>query len=75
MMGHHRLLETALHKSHLSSYTVACVVRIIMEFKKLRRLLQRKRRNEIELRVNLSVLRLFYVGHVVQNRRSALSLA
>ena len=45
------------------------------EFKKLRRQLQRKRDIEIELCVKLSLLRLFHVGHVVQNRRSALSLA
>ena len=45
------------------------------EFKKLQRLLQRKRHIKIELCVRLSILRLFHVGHVVQNRRSALSLA
>ena len=45
------------------------------EFKKQRRLLQRKRHNKIELCVRLSVLRLFQVGHVVKNKRSALSLA
>ena len=45
------------------------------EFKRQRRLLQRKRQIEIELCVNLSVFRLFHVGHVVQNRRSALSFA
>ena len=39
------------------------------KFKKLRRQLQR-----IDLCVKLSLLRLFHVGHVVQNRRSALSL-
>ena len=44
--------------------------------KKLRRLPQRKRHiTKIELCVSLSVLRLFRVGHVAQNRRSALSLA
>ena len=46
-----------------------------LPFKKLRRLLQRKRPNNIKLCVKLSVLRLFQVGHVVQNRWSALSLA
>ena len=45
------------------------------EFQKLRRQLQRKRHIKIELYVKLSLLRLFHVGHVVQNRRSALSLA
>ena len=45
------------------------------ELKKLRRLQQRKRHIKIELYVRLSVLRLFQVGHVVQRRRSALSLA
>ena len=45
------------------------------EFKKPRRLLQRKRHIKIELCVRLSVLRLFQVDHVVQNKRSALLLA
>ena len=45
------------------------------EFKKLRRLLQRKRHMKMGLCVRLSVLRLFQVGHVIQNRRSALSLS
>ena len=45
------------------------------EFKKLRRLLQRKRHIKIELCVTLSVKRLFQVGHVVQTRRSVVSLA
>ena len=45
------------------------------EFKKLRRQLQRKRHIKTELCVNLSLLRLFHVDHVVQNRRTALSLA
>ena len=48
---------------------------VIREFKKLRRQLQRKRHIKIELCVKLSVLRLFRVYHVVQNRRTALSLA
>ena len=46
----------------------------IREFKKLLLLLQRKRHIKIELYVTFSV-RLFYVGHVVQNRPSALWLA
>ena len=46
-----------------------------MEFKKLRRQLQRKRRIKIELCVQLRLLRLFHVDHIVQNRRIALSLA
>ena len=45
------------------------------ELKKLRRQLQGKRLNKIELCLKLSLLRLFHVDHVVQNRRSALSLA
>ena len=45
------------------------------EFKKLQRQLQRKRHIKIELCVKLSLLQLFHVDHVVQNRRSALSLA
>ena len=38
-----------------------------LEFKKLRRQLQRNRHIEIELCVKLSLLRLFHVDHVVQN--------
>ena len=45
------------------------------EFKKIRRQLQRKRYIKIDLCVRLSVLRLFHVGHVVPNRRGAISLA
>ena len=47
----------------------------IRELKKLRRQLQGQRLIKIELCVKLSLLRLFHVDHVVQNRRSALSLA
>ena len=47
----------------------------IRELKKLRRQLQGKRLIKIELCVKLSLLRLVHVDHVVQNRRSALSLA
>ena len=47
----------------------------IREFKKLRRQLQRKRRIKIELCDQLRLLRLFLVDNVVQNRRTALSLA
>ena len=47
----------------------------IREFKKLRRQLQGKRHIKIELCVKFSLLRLFHVDHVVQNRRSALPLA
>ena len=47
----------------------------IREFRKLQRLLQRKRRFKIELCVGLSVLRLFQVGRFVQSRRTAHSLA
>ena len=45
------------------------------EFKKLRRLLQRKRHIKIVLCVRFRVMRLFRVGHVEQTRRSLLSLA
>ena len=45
------------------------------EFKKLRRQLQGKRHIKNELCVKLSLLRLFHVYHVVQNRRSAFSVA
>ena len=48
---------------------------VMREFKKLRRQLQQKRRIKIELSDKLSVLRLFHVVHVVQNRRTSLSLA
>ena len=51
------------------------VVEVNRKFKNLRPQLQRKRHIQIELCVKLSLLRLFHVGHVVQNRRSALSLA
>ena len=44
-------------------------------FKKLRRQLQGKRHIKIELCGKLSLLRLFHVDYVVQNRRGALSLA
>ena len=44
------------------------------EFKKLRRQLQRKHDIKIELYVKLSLLWLFHVDHVVQNRRTALPL-
>jgi len=45
------------------------------ELKKLRRQLQGKRLIKIELCVKSSLLRLFHVDHVAQNRRSALSRA
>ena len=45
------------------------------EFKKLQRQLQGKCHIKIELCVKLSLLRSFHVDHIVQNRRSALSLA
>ena len=51
------------------------VLHYIRELKKLRRQLQGKRRLKTELCVKLSLLRLFHVDHVVQNRRSALPLA
>ena len=43
-------------------------------FKKLRPQLQRKRQIKIELCIKLSLLRLFHVDHVVQNRRTELHL-
>ena len=45
------------------------------EFKKLRRLLQRKRHIKIVLCARFRVMQLFRVGHVEQTRRSLLSLA
>ena len=48
---------------------------VMRDFKKPRRQLQQKRRIKIELSVKLSVLRLFHVVHIVQNRRTSLSLA
>ena len=45
------------------------------DFKKLRRLLQLKRRIKIELCARLSVMRLFLVDQIVQTRRSELSPA
>ena len=48
---------------------------VTREFKKLRWLLQRKRHIKVELCVRLSVLRLFQVDHVVQNRQRLLPLA
>ena len=45
------------------------------DFKKPRRRLQRKRHIKREICVRLSVFRQFHVGQVVQNKRSALSLA
>ena len=51
------------------------VAAVTRELKKLRRQLQGKRLIKTELCVKLSLLRLFHVDHVVQNRRSALSLA
>ena len=45
------------------------------EFKKLRRLMRQKRHIKIELCVRLSVLRLFQVGHCLQNKPRVLSFA
>ena len=45
------------------------------EFKKLQRQLRLKRRIRLKLGVMLDVLRLFHADHVVQERRSILSLA
>ena len=64
-------------RQNIKSFSVCKRVRPLLssrtrEFKKLQRQLPRKLHLKIELYVNLSVLRLFYVGHVVQNRRGAL---
>ena len=48
---------------------------MIRELKKLRRQLQGNVSLQLNFGVELSLLRLFHVHHVVQNRRSALSLA
>ena len=53
----------------------AAVKIVIREFKKLRRLLHRERHIKIVLCDGLSVLKLFSVGHVLQNRRNVFSLA
>ena len=55
--------------------TLGNIARYNRKFKKLRRLPRQNRRNQIQLCVKISVLRLFHVGYVVQNRWSALSLA
>ena len=47
----------------------------LKNFKKLGRLLQRKRHIQIELCVRFSALGLSHVGLVVQNKRNTLSLA
>ena len=49
--------------------------RALREFRKLRHQLQRKHNIKIELCVKLSVLRLFHVEYLAQNRRSVLWLA
>ena len=59
----------------LTSANSRCRQNLKKEFKKVRRQLQGKRYIKIELFVKLSLLRLFHVNHVVQNRRSAVSLA
>ena len=68
---------------HTSKATIAeCVIVVRLarrngnrEFKKLRRQMQRKRHIEIELCAKLGLLQLLHVDQVVQNRRTALSLA
>ena len=57
-------------QSYINFYANFSFVFTYWKFKKLRRLLQRKRHIKIELRVRLSVLRLFHVGYVALNRRS-----
>ena len=56
-------------------FPITAVVSSNRELKKLRRPLKGKRLIKTELCVKLSLLRQFHVDHVVQNRRSALSLA
>ena len=72
-MSLHALEKTILVNSGKCSFFPPH--RYIREFKKLRRQLQWQRHTKIELCVKFSLLRLFHVGHVVQNMRSALSLA
>ena len=71
--------ETAQHILQLQRCCCQCcallIIGVIREFQRLRRQQQRDRRIKIELCVKLRLLRSFHVGHVVQNRRSALSLA
>ena len=53
-------------------------IKIAPQFRRITRattVVQRKRHIKVELCVGLSGLRLFYIGNVVQNRRSALPLA
>ena len=69
--GYHQKAEN----KRVPAASSRCRQNLRREFKKLRRQLQRKRHIKIELCVKLSLLRLFHVGQVVQNRRSALSLA
>ena len=62
--------------SMLSLFIIITMLYVKREFKKLRRLLQRKRHIEIELCVRFSVLRLFHIqGYVARNRRSVHSFA
>ena len=65
-------LQKSNHALVFSSSEAKCFIR---EFKKLRLQLKGKRHIKIELCVKFSLLRLFRVDQVVQNRRSALSLA
>ena len=65
-------------RQNIKSFSVCKRVRPLLssrtrEFKKLQRQLQRKHDHKMELK--LSLLQLFHVGHHVQKRRSALSLA
>ena len=63
------------HRSYTVNWELAVTWVYDRELKKLRRQLKGKRLIKIELCVKLSLLRLFHVDHVVQNRRSALSRA
>ena len=74
-------LSTRLIKPNTSKATIECVIVVRLarrngyrEFKKLRRQLQGKRHIEIELCVKLGLLQLLHVDHVVQNRRTVLSI-
>ena len=70
------MLKTPKYRKYdLMAFEPTAAREVSREFKKLRRQLQGKRHIKIDLCVKLSLLRLFHVDHVVQNRRIALSLA
>ena len=59
----------------MKSEVIISTVRMYSPTKKTNEIFSRKRRNKLELCVKLGSFRLFHFGHVIQNRRSALSLA